>query len=169
MRMIRRDAASPSREELRGLRGLRGRTPHVIASGRGEGIVAVVLRDAFALRREGHWSQVGWQDIQHGSWDGGDGRLSWTLVDGAQDSAVLTDAGRLPGAFMERVQASILVQERIEAPGGGSVVLSGRRNPAGTGEIMWMAEPSARVDMTDPAVREFIVNQSGRLADEFGL
>ena len=91
------------------------------------------------------------------------------LVDGTRDAVVLPGAGLLPGAFMERVQASVLVQERVEVPGGGSVVLSGRRNPDGTGGVTWMAEPSARVAMDDPAVQEFIVGQGERLAAEYGL
>ena len=169
MRRTGHDAAPPTREELRQLRALRGRAPHVIAHGRGEGVLAVALRDALAVRREGRWSQVGWQSIQHGSWAEDEGRLAWELVDGTRDAVVRPGAGLLPGAFMERVQASILVQERVEVPGGGSVVLSGRRNPDGTGGVTWMAEPSARVAMDDPAVQEFIVGQGERLAAEYGL
>ena len=160
---------TPGREELRELRALRGSAPHVIAAGRGEGVLVVALGDVLAVRREGQWGQVGWQYIQHGSWDGDDDRLSWTLIDGTEHSAVLTEAGQLPGAFLERVQASVLVQEKLEVPGGGSVVLIGRRNPAGTGEVTWMAQPSGRAAMDEPAVQEFIVSQSERLADEYGL
>lgn len=168
MRTTRR-TSSPGREELRELRALRGSAPQIIAAGRGEDVLVAALGDGLAVRRRGRWSQVGWQEIQHGSWDGDNDRLTWTLIDGTEHAAVLTEAGRLPGAFLERVQASIIVQEKLEVPGGGSVVLSGRRNPAGTGGVTWMAQPSGRAAMDDPAVQEFIVNQSERLADEYGL
>lgn len=165
----RHTTAGPGREELRELRVLRGSAPQVLAGARGEDLLAVALPDALALRRAGQWSQVAWQDIQHGSWDGERNRLQWVLVDGTEDGVVLTEAGQLPGVFVERVQASILVQEQVGAPGGGTVLLSGRRNPAGHGPVIWTAEPSARVAMDDPAVRKFIVGESERLADEYGL
>ena len=168
MRTTRR-TRSTGRDELRELRALRGSAPQVIAAGRGDGVLVAVLSDGLAVRHEGLWSQVGWQEIQHGTWDRDNELLTWTLIDGTEHSAVLTEAGQVPGAFQERVQASILVQEKLQVPGGGSVVLSGRRNPAGQGDVTWMAQPSGRATMDDPVVQEFIVNQSERLADEYGL
>ncbi len=147
----------------------------------------VALRDALALRHPdagdgdvggggaaGPWRVLEWPEVRSGSWDGETGRLSVTTLDGTTQRLKLTEPGRLPGVFHERVQATILVEERISVP-GGEVLVSGRRQPAGvdTGSqgqrVVWHAVAIGRADLADPQVSRLVVAATERLRSDYEL
>lgn len=158
-----------------------------LASARGPVDAVVALRDALALRRPGSdgptggqaasaktWEVLQWPEVRSGAWDGESGRLSVTMLDGSSQRFQLSDPGRLPGVFHERVQATILVEERITVP-GGEVLVSGRRQPAGVTsgaggqQVVWHAVAIGRADLDNPAVARLVVATTERLRADYEL
>ncbi|MDA8437450.1 MAG: hypothetical protein M0Z51_01160 [Propionibacterium sp.] len=155
-----------------------------LASARGPVDAVVALRDALALRHSeagqpeaettDPWRVLQWPEVRSGAWDGETGRLSVTMLDGSTQRLQLSEPGRLPGVFHERVQSTILVEERIPVP-GGEVLVSGRRQPAGadttTGErpVVWHAVAIGRADLTEPGVSRLVIAATERLRADYEL
>src|SRR5690242_9016568 len=55
----------------------------------------------------GLWQHLGWHEIETGGWDRASSRLRWTRYGGQRGGVELTEPGRLPELFRERVSASI--------------------------------------------------------------
>ena len=155
-------------------------SPHAVerrtlasASGSEESVVA--LREAVAVRQpDSQWRVLQWPEVRSGAWDGETNRLTITTLDGNTLALHVNDPGRLPAVFFERVQATILVEERVRVP-GGEVVVSGRRQPAGvvTGSeeaaVVWHAMAIGPVDLNDPAVSRLVVAATERLRADYEL
>ncbi len=156
-----------------------------LASARGPVDAVVALRDALALRHPDAgstdagsaadpWRVLQWPEVRSGAWDGGTGLLSVTTLDGSTQRLQLSEPGRLPGVFHERVQSTILVEERIPVP-GGEVLVSGRRQPAGAGttaaeqHVVWHAVAIGRADLTDPGVSRLVIAATERLRADYEL
>jgi hypothetical protein len=60
------------------------------------------------------WRAWAWHDLLRGDWRPEEGRLGWRDADGLCHSLVLTDPGDLPPVFRERIDATFLVEERVE-------------------------------------------------------
>ena len=55
------------------------------------------------------------------------GTLRWTLVTGGTENLLLDDPGSLPDLFRERVDASIVVQQRVELAHDLAALIVARR------------------------------------------
>jgi hypothetical protein len=84
------------------------------------------------------WVHLGWHEIERGGWDEETGELSWTRYAGPPGRLTLTEPGRLPEVFRERVAASIVLEKFVPIRNGRGVLLSGRRDLAdGDVAIIW--------------------------------
>ncbi|WP_143052776.1 hypothetical protein [Propionibacterium cyclohexanicum] len=165
---MRRPSGRPSREELRGLQAALGHRAAALAWGRGQELLAVATRGHLAVAERGTWRVIAWDDILSGAWREDDATLRWMLIDGSGRTIQLENSGELPGVFMERVQASILVQERVPVLGGrGEIIVSGRRNPTGGGELRWMVQPLGSTDLSDPRVQQVAIAETEHLRREY--
>lgn len=138
----------------------------VLAHGEGEATVLAGTRDHLALRSDGVWRAWPWESVAKGSWRAEERAFNWSTMAGEEFDVVLEDAGRLPELFRERVQASTVVEETFDVP-GGSVRLVGRRSPHGDGALKVYAVPRGFVSLDDDAVRELVVAQSDRLQADY--
>lgn len=84
------------------------------------------------------WTHLGWHEIERGGWEADPGRLTWSRYGGEQGSVELTEPGRLPEVFRERVAASIVLEKFVPILNNRGVLISGRRDLAeGDVEITW--------------------------------
>jgi hypothetical protein len=74
------------------------------------------------------WTHIGWHEIERGGWNVETSRLRWTLYDGRQGFVELSEAGRLPELFRERVAASIVLEKLVPVGGGRGMTIAGRRD-----------------------------------------
>lgn len=155
-------------DELTGLDAAVGKAVDPLAVARGDGALVVATRGCMAVSREGRWQVVPWDEILNGGWDAPTTTLRWSLLDGTRESVQLGDPAELPGVFIERIQASIVVQKRFEIPGElGTIVISGRRNPARADDLRWMVQPIGRTDLADPEVRRVATAETENLKREY--
>jgi hypothetical protein len=134
--------------EKRGAAAEPERTPSQSA-GRRLPAYAVATVGHLAVGRAGAWSVKAWHDIIWGGWDSDTGRLTWTDADGAVGGAVLAEPGLLPDVFRERVDAAVLLSERVaqgDEAGGSAVVAAWRQLGDPDAPPVW------RVTPLDPAV-----------------
>lgn len=121
------DRAGLPSADFRSLTAAVGRRVRVLAwANGGEGPV-VGLADRLAIHTLEGWRFVAWHEIVSGGWDAETGRLRWRLADGDSDDVLLDDPGSLPDLFRERVDASIVVQERFELNRGRAAMIVARR------------------------------------------
>src|SRR3712207_5009847 len=74
------------------------------------------------------WQHVGWHLIERGGWNAELEELSWVQVDGRRGAVRLSEPGRLPELFRERVEATIVVRQFVPLQGERGVTISARRN-----------------------------------------
>ena len=91
---------------------------------------------------DGDWQHLGWHEIQRGGWDAERGELSWTEVaepeeTGRRRTLPLTEPGRLPELFRERVAATIAVERFVPIAGERGVIVTARRDLSQDGPIRW--------------------------------
>lgn len=115
-----------------------GGVPRVLAVGRTDGDRPVAgLPDRLAIRNPDGWRCVAWQAIDRGGWDPATAELRWTCG-GVEGSVHLTEIGRLPDLFRERVAASIVLQQTVELGGRKRATITARRDPGvASGPIEW--------------------------------
>ncbi|CAI9411139.1 hypothetical protein AESSP_02588 [Aestuariimicrobium sp. T2.26MG-19.2B] len=131
---------------------------------------AVALDSALAIGRRGQWEVHGWHLLQAGGWNRDSSSLRWTTNTDERGSIVLDDPGRVPEVFNERVMASIVVQQNFDAPGGGRVMVAGRRAlGAAGGATVWQAVSQGRADLDDPQVRAFVLARTTELQEQYDL
>lgn len=118
--------------DYRSLTDALGHRVRVLAWAAGAEGPVVGLADTLAVRGPDAWRFVGWHEITSGGWDAETGRLRWRQSDGVRDAIELADPGSLPDLFRERVEASIVVQERLELSRGRAAMIVARRR-LGTG------------------------------------
>lgn len=114
----------------------------VLASGRSaEGQVAGLV-DRLVYVQDGVPRQLPWHEVDRGHWDDEQKILSWTDVDGVPGRLALSETGRVPDLFNERVDASIACVRTITLGTGRSAVISARRNLADTtAPLIWRVAP----------------------------
>ncbi|MFV0405238.1 MAG: hypothetical protein ACK5LN_00170 [Propioniciclava sp.] len=147
-----------------------GQRPVVLAWARTDDGVAVALPDQLAVDRGGAWECLPWEDVLTGGWDRADGALRWRRVStSADESVALSDPGSLPEVFRERVEATILVQQTVQAGPGRSITLTGRRSLAeGEVTIRWTAHPAPGVRMEGETLA-FVERQLAKLRAEYAF
>jgi len=115
-----------------------GHRVRVLAWAHGEHGPVVGLADRLAIQGADGWRFIGWHEVATGGWDAETGRLRWTLTDGFSDAIVLDDPGSLPDLFRERVDASIVVQQRLELSRGRAAMIVARRRLDAEGRpLIW--------------------------------
>lgn len=127
----------------------------VLAWAPGEDATLVVgLQGHLAIRDEHGWRVVGWHEVDLARWDSESGVLSWA---GRSNERVrLTEPGRLPMLLKDRIDASILVSERIPA-GNVQVQLTCRRDLSRPDQpLIWTAAAVDGRTLDRPGVREAV-------------
>ena len=163
----RQSGSQLSTEELEGLQTLVGARVRVLSVGRGKGAVVAALEQDFAVRRT-EWELIGWHEIQHGAWDSDTSELEWHLVAGDPGRVTLTEPGNLPEVFVAQVGRTIVVQHRLVVPDDlGNVVIAGRQALGPGAPVVWLVQASGRTDLEDPRVELFVLEQTGRLKEEY--
>lgn len=150
------DRAGLPAADFRSLTEAVGRRVRVLAWARGADGPVVGLADRLAVRGPQAWRFIGWHEVASGGWDTETGQLRWRLTDGVRDAVVLDGPGSLPELFRERVEASIVVQERLElARGRAAMIVARRRLDDGRAPLQWTVTQhggsfdSAQADQAD--------------------
>jgi hypothetical protein len=132
------DRAGLPRDHFASLTEAVGHRVRVLAWAKGAEGPVVGLSGRLAVRSGTGWHFVGWHEIASGGWDAETGRLRWRLTGGAADDVLLDDPGSLPDLFRERVDASIVVQERLELNRGrAAMIVARRRLDADRAPLQW--------------------------------
>lgn len=105
-----------------------GRQTRVLAWGTTADGFSVASPAALSWGDTDSWTHLGWHEIERGGWDGESGHLTWSLYGGDQGDVRLTEPGRLPEVFRERVSASIVLEKFVPLFANRGVLISGRRN-----------------------------------------
>jgi hypothetical protein len=96
----------------------------------------------FSYGNENGWEHVGWHEIEHGSWNAERSRLSWVRYAAAGEapsrgSLELTEPGRIPDLFRERILATIAVEKFVPLSGERGVTVTARRDLGRRGAVSW--------------------------------
>lgn len=89
------------------------------------------------------WEHLGWHEIERGEWNAELNKLSWVRYAAAPGEAAargvleLTEPGRLPELFRERISATIAVERFVPLAGERGVVIAARRDLGGSGAVVW--------------------------------
>jgi hypothetical protein len=114
------------------------------------------LADALVYPSGTDWAQQPWHKIRKGGWDVTSSTLSWTDTSGSLVELVLVKPGRLTDLFKERVMSTIVVNQSVVLPSGGSALITARRDLADAkAPLIWQVFPGEATDETqldDPAV-----------------
>ena len=105
-----------------------GGPPRILAWGRTPDGYCIGAPAHLSYGNTGGWSLVGWHEIERGGWNADTSRLRWTRYTGVRDLVELTEPGRLPELFRERVAASIVLEKVVPVHGGRGVTITGRRD-----------------------------------------
>jgi hypothetical protein len=118
------------------LRGQPERRARVLAWAWAVNGICIGSHSLLSYGSESGWQHVGWHQIERGEWNAETRKLSWTSYDAEPRSVELTEPGRLPELFRERVSASIVAERFVPIAGQRGVTVSGRRD---------LADPSAAI------------------------
>ncbi len=114
------------------------------------------------------WRHVGWHEIEHGGWNAESRSLSWTLYGGRRGRVGLTDQGRMPELFRERVAASIAVERFVPLRGERGVTVTARRELDGSGAVSWHSSLTRGLSWSTEGVAEEAARASADLQSEYG-
>ena len=112
----------------RSLGALPGRQVRVLAWGRSPTGHAIASPSVLSFDDETGWTHLGWHEIERGGWEESSSRLAWTRYGGEPVFLELTEAGRLPEVFRERVAASIVLERFVPIRNNRGVLIVGRRD-----------------------------------------
>jgi len=95
----------------------------------------------FSYGDELAWQHLGWHEIERGSWNAELNKLSWVRYAPAVEIPSrglleLTEPGRLPDLFRERISATIAVERFVPLAGERGVIIAARRD-LGHGSVEW--------------------------------
>ncbi len=157
-------------ETVAALNRLVGRRPRALATGRGAEGEVVGLVDRLVYRAEGEWRQEFWHDVERGTWDRESRRLRWSGITGAAHEVELTDTGLLPDLFNERVTASIACLRVVDLAGGGTAVITARRDLGDpTAPLIWRTSPGKGARAVTVADDPTVASELERLRSEYDL
>lgn len=165
------------RASLSDLEAAGGDAGRVIAWGRTEdgghcivatGVLSISTGDAAT---EQVWRHVGWHRIEHGGFDADTATLRWTEYDGEPESVRLTEPGRVPQLFRERVAASIAVEQFLPMEPDSTkkgVIINGRRDlTRPDGPLHWHASLPKSMTWQVPGIAEFADAAIARMRREY--
>lgn len=150
------------------LRPLLGRR-RVVARGATSAGQVLGTKDRLIYAQAEGARSVGWHEIERGEWNAETELLSWVEPDAAAYSLRLTQVGRLPALFSERVAASIALVRPVTPTAGGSASITARRDLGRSdAPLEWRVVPGKGATpavAADPAVRA----ELARLRSEYDL
>ena len=127
--------------------GRRVLAPGASAEGQVGGLV-----DALVFKQDGEWHEQSWHRIERGSWDASGSALTWLDVDGRRWRLELTEPGRLPDFFNERVTASIACVRTVDLGRGRTALITARRELGDTSRpLVWQVAPGKGVSVDELA------------------
>ncbi len=121
---------------------LQGRSARILAWARMPDGYCIGSLALLSYGGEHGWQHLGWHQIQRGGWNAERGELSWTEVAEPDEIArrqtiPLSEPGRLPELFRERVAATIAVERFVPIAGERGVIVTARRDLGRDGSISW--------------------------------
>ena len=159
----------PDAAEVDALATKLGRRPRALAWGSGPDTYVLGLPEGLGVRRGAEWDVIGWHEIESGGWKADAQELAWRLDDDTEGAVALDEPGSVPELFKERVEASIVIEQYIDVP-GGRVVIAGRRDLADpTSAIVWHAMPVGGARLDNPAVRQRVLDATARLRADYEI
>ena len=123
----------------------------------------------FSYGDETSWSHLGWHEIEHGTWNSETALLSWTRHGGGRGSVQLTEPGRMPELFRERIAATIALERFVPLAGERGVTITARRNLDDAGAISWHSTLTRGLTWQTEGVREAADQAMARLRLEYDL
>ncbi|HSU35993.1 MAG TPA: hypothetical protein VLJ88_10060, partial [Propionibacteriaceae bacterium] len=118
---------------------------------------------------ESDWTHLGWHEIEHGTWNSETAVLSWTRHGGGRGSVQLTQPGRMPELFRERIAATIALERFVPLAGERGVTITARRNLDDAGSISWHSTLTRGLTWQTEGVREAVDEAMARLRGEYDL
>ena len=100
------------------------------------------------------WTHTAWHEIERGEWNGETRTLRWRRLDGGHGSAVLSEPGRMPELFRERIAATIALERFVPITGERGVIVTARRNLVEDGAISWHTTLTRGLTWGTDGVRE---------------
>jgi hypothetical protein len=142
----------------------------VLAIGTSEDGQVVATADSLWYPTGDGWSRQPWHQIVHGGWDRADSLLRWRDTDRVEHSVHLTQTGRLPEVFNERVTESIVVQRMVNLTGPGAAVITARRDLGRPdAELEWRVEPTTGTRPAAVAADPQVSAELARLRSEYDV
>jgi hypothetical protein len=119
-----------------------GRPTRVLAWATTPAGFCVASPAALSYGDEATWAHIGWHEIERGGWNAELHQLHWVRYAApgealARGSVELTDPGRLPELFRERISATIAVERFVPLAGERGVIIAARRDLGGSGAVAW--------------------------------
>ena len=151
-----------------------GRPARILAWARSPDGWCIGSPSALSYPEAEHWEHLGWHQIERGDWEAEQRRLSWSQYIGDGESTrdvsvELTEPGRLPELFRERISASIAVQKFIAIAGERGVLVTARRALGPSGEIVWRSTLSKGLSRRTPGVQEAVDRATAAVRSEYDL
>jgi hypothetical protein len=154
---------------LASMREVPGRTSRILAwAGEGDQL-AIGSPTVLSTGGVQGWQHVGWHEIERGGWNDELRRLSWVRLDGRRGEVQLTEPGRLPELFRERVEATIVVRQFVSLAGERGVTISARRPLGGGGSIVWHTSLTRGLTWQTAGVREAVDDALAETRAEFDM
>jgi hypothetical protein len=128
----------------------------------------------FSYGNENGWEHVGWHEIEHGSWNAELRRLSWVCYAApgeapARGSVELTEPGRMPELFRERILATIAVEKFVPLSGERGVTVTARRDLGRGGAVSWHGTLTRGLSWETDGVRAAVDQAMEELRTEYDV
>lgn len=138
----------------------------VLAWATGEDVLVVGTDGQLVVRQGGEWEVFPWHEVTSATWDESTGRLVWSS--GRSRMVTLTSPGRVPALVKDRVEASLVLDDRHDAA-GVPVVISARRDLTDpNGPLLWRVTGAGQAQLGRPAVQAAVEQRIAELKGELG-
>jgi len=124
--------------------------------------------DRMAADEGSGWRHVPWHLVEHGGWNAESRSLSWTLYGGRRGRVGLSEPGRLPELFRERVAATIVVERFVPIRGERGVTITARRDLGEGGGLSWHSSLTRGLTWSAEGVEEEAARATAELQSEYG-
>jgi hypothetical protein len=120
------------------------------------------------------WTHIGWHEIEHGGWNAELRKLNWVLYTApgraaARGSLELTEPGRLPELFRERISASIALERFVPLAGERGVIIAARRDLGESGAVAWHGTLTRGLSWQIDGVRDAVDQAIEQLRAEYDV
>ncbi len=151
-----------------------GRSERILAWARTPDGFCLGSQAALSYGDAGGWQHLGWHLIQRGGWNADSNELTWTEIAerGETDSpgrVALTEPGRLPELFRERVAATIAVERFFSLSGARGIIVTARRDLGRSGAITWHSSLTRGLTWQTDGVREAADRAIAGLRTEYDI